>query len=114
MNISAVGTVLEGLGLTLACLTTWQWVERHRMNASHKTAPAGSRVLCFILKIVVYTNDDAASVTDDTEMLHGSRVLAELLSPWAGSGSLVCADSYFKSVQAAEKLLGMGLKCIGV
>jgi hypothetical protein len=46
------------------------------------------------LKLVVSAEDDAASVTDNAEMLHGTRVLAELLLPWTGSGRLVCADSF--------------------
>jgi hypothetical protein len=66
------------------------------------------------LKLVVSAEDDAASATDDAEMLLGTRVLAELVSPWAGYGRLVCADSYFSSVQAAEQRLVMGLKFIGV
>jgi Transposase IS4 len=66
------------------------------------------------LKLVVSAEDDPVSVTYDAEMLHGTRVLAELVSQWAGSNRLVCADSYFSSVQAAEQLQVMGLKFIGV
>jgi hypothetical protein len=66
------------------------------------------------LKLVVAAEDDAAAITEDADMLHGTRVLAELVSPWAGSSRVVCADSYFSSVQAAEQLLSMGLKFIGI
>jgi hypothetical protein len=45
------------------------------------------------LKVVVSAEDDAGSVTYDAEMLHETRVLAELVSPLAGSEGLVCADS---------------------
>lgn len=45
---------------------------------------------------------------------HGGVVLKELVYPWANTGRIVCADSYFASVAAAEALLLIGLKIIGV
>jgi hypothetical protein len=49
-----------------------------------------------------------------TSVGHGTAVLSRLVAPWAGSWRVVCADSYFASVEAARYLLGMGLKFIGV
>ena len=36
-----------------------------------------------------------------TRMLHGTRVLLFLLSPWYNTQWVICADSYFASVGAA-------------
>ena len=50
---------------------------------------------------------------DDGDNLHGCNVLAELVRPWANTDRVVCADSYFASVQAALRLKAMGLRFIG-
>jgi Transposase IS4 len=50
----------------------------------------------------------------DPDVLHGTSVLSYLVSPWSGTNRIVCADSYFASVQGAEHLLSMGLRFIGV
>ena len=47
-------------------------------------------------------------------MLHGTRVLLYLLSPWYDTQSVVCADSYFASLGAAQELIRNGLRFIGV
>jgi Transposase IS4 len=65
------------------------------------------------LKLVV-SKEDEDFEDGDEDMLHGTKVLSELVAAWAGSKRIVCADSYFASVQAAEHLLSMGLKFIGV
>jgi hypothetical protein len=51
---------------------------------------------------------------DEEGMLHGTRALKELISPWSHSDWVVCADSYFASVGAAEHLKLMGFWFIGV
>jgi Transposase IS4 len=84
-------------------------IDRNPENGCElQNSTCGQSGVMLQLKLVVSAEDDAASVTDDAEMFHGTRVLAELVSPWAGSGRLVFADSYFSSVQAAELLLVMG------
>jgi Transposase IS4 len=45
--------------------------------------------------------------------LHGCNVLYDLVKPWANTGSIVVADSYFASVQAAKRLMSIGLRFIG-
>jgi hypothetical protein len=65
------------------------------------------------LKLVVSKEDEDFEDVDE-DMLHGTKVLSELVAAWAGSKRIVCADSYFASVQTAEHLLSMGLKFIGV
>ena len=68
------------------------------------------------LKVVKKEEDysDTESDEDYSSLGHGVKVLKELISPWTGSGRLVCADSYVVSVQAAEIMYHEGLKCIGV
>lgn len=51
---------------------------------------------------------------EEDGMLHGTKVLLHLVSKWAHSDRMVCADSYFASVGAAQKLREIGLKFIGV
>jgi hypothetical protein len=46
--------------------------------------------------------DGAAVITEDADMLNGTRVLTELVSPWVGSGRVVCAD--FPTFQACKQL----------
>lgn len=50
----------------------------------------------------------------DAVLTHGALVLKELVLPWARSGRIVAADSYFASVSAAEELFRCGLRFIGV
>jgi Transposase IS4 len=45
---------------------------------------------------------------------HGTAVLKKLVSPWAFSDQIVCADSYLASVNCCEALMEMGLKFVGV
>ena len=40
---------------------------------------------------------------DDQDNIHNSKkLLKELVTPWANTDRIVCADSYFVSVPAAE------------
>ena len=41
-------------------------------------------------------------------------MLCRLVQPWAGSRRIVCADSYYASVETAEALKSMGLEFIGI
>ena len=41
---------------------------------------------------------------------HGTAVLKRLVSPWVCSDRVICADSYFESVQSAVHLLQLGLR----
>ena len=50
---------------------------------------------------------------ENGDFLHGCNVLVELVRPWANTDRVVCADSYFASVQAALRLKKMGLRFIG-
>lgn len=51
---------------------------------------------------------------EDTGVGHGTAILKRLVRPWAASRRIVCADSYFASVEAAVELRRMGLGFVGV
>jgi Transposase IS4 len=50
---------------------------------------------------------------DDQNLNHGTKILLKLVRPWNNTNRVVCADSYFASVQTAKELLRVGLKFIG-
>jgi Transposase IS4 len=64
---------------------------------------------------VTTTEHERARRTGDEGLLHGTAVLQRIVGPWAGTGRIVTADSYFSSVQAAVHLKNvLGLRLIGV
>ncbi len=64
---------------------------------------------------LVTTAEDAKRRSDNhTHIAHGTAVARRLLTPGAGSGRVVCADSHLASVQTAETILEMGMKFIGM
>ena len=44
----------------------------------------------------------------DDGINHGTKVLADLVKPWAHTSRIVCADSYFSSKQSCDYLRKMG------
>ena len=59
-------------------------------------------------------NQELRFVQTDLQLLHGIRVMKELIEPWNFSDRLVCADSYYASVAAAEELMKFRFRFIGV
>jgi hypothetical protein len=54
-------------------------------------------------------------VEGEDGLLRGTVILKGLLKPWVGQGNrVVCADSYFALIGAAEEPDKMGLGLIGV
>ena len=59
--------------------------------------------------------EEANNITKDHEgMLYGTKVLLKLIDKWVDTDRIVCVDSYFASLPAAETLLRIGLRFIGV
>jgi Transposase IS4 len=81
-----------------------------------QNAACGRSGIMLNISLVTTSEDEAVRIMDEKsgDIGHGTAVLARLVSPWAGSWRVVCADSYFSSVEAAKYLLRMGLKFIGV
>ena len=51
---------------------------------------------------------------EDDGLLHGASVMKELVLPWLHTDRIVCGDSYFASVPAAQMLSRNGMRFIGV
>ena len=80
-----------------------------------QNAACGWSGIMMRLKIVTTATDHKANISAaEQRLFHGTAVLQRLVAPWAGSGRVVCADSYFSSVEAAETLRASGLRFIGV
>ena len=54
------------------------------------------------LRIVNSAKNEEDQQDDRDNLPHGTKVLKELLMQWANTDRIVCADSYFASVPAAE------------
>jgi hypothetical protein len=81
-----------------------------------QNAACGRSGVMIRLKIVKTATEAEAlgANEDDNGLLHGTKVLKELIQPWAFTNRMVCADSYFASVGTAEELLKLRTRFIGV
>lgn len=79
----------------------------------HNTACGRSGVM-LRLRLVKTAAEEALNGERHRETLHGTMILKYLVQPWTMSDRIVCADSYFASVVAAEELMRVGLQFIGV
>ena len=66
------------------------------------------------LKLVKTSGADSTDPSMQSDLNHGTKVLAYLVHPWACSMRTVMADSYFASVQSAQFLCKLGLRFIRV
>lgn len=66
------------------------------------------------MRLHLVTAEADGDTRKDEDLNHGTGVLLDLVEPWRVSNRRVCADSFFASVEAAEKLLQIGLKFIAV
>ena len=84
-----------------------------------QNAACGRSGVMIRLKLVKSSREEA-TLNEDNEiegnqnLNHGTKVLKSLVEPWIRSDRIVCADSYFASVNAVEELTNMGLRFIGV
>ena len=77
-----------------------------------QNAACGCSGVMIRLKLVKSADEEQS--TNNKHCLHGTAVLNKLVLPWRNTNRIVCADSYFASVEAAESLLLVGLRFIGV
>ena len=66
------------------------------------------------LRIVKSAKNEEEQQDDRDNLPHGTKFLKELVMPWANMDRIVCADSYFASVPAAEELWKHGLCFMGI
>ena len=67
-----------------------------------------------LIRIVRSARNEAEHEYDKENLPHGTKLLKELVLPWANTDRIVCADSYFESVPDAEELWSHGLCFVGV
>ena len=63
---------------------------------------------------LVTTAGETAKNAFEGDTNHGTAVLRRLTEPWTGTNRLICADSYFASVETAKWLNSHGLRFPGV
>jgi Transposase IS4 len=73
-----------------------------------QSACCGSSSIMMALRVVKEEHEE------DKTLKHGVKVMLGLLHRWPPKGRVVCADSYFASVQAAVELYKIGWRFIGV
>ena len=54
------------------------------------------------IRIVKSTKNEEDQQDDRYNLPHGTKVLKKIVMIWANTDRIVCADSYFASVPAAE------------
>ena len=54
------------------------------------------------LSIFKSKSNEEEQEDDEDNLPHGTKVLNELVMPWANKYRIICTDSYFTSVPAAE------------
>ena len=57
---------------------------------------------------------DTAHQRQSVYMLHGMKVLIDLVKPWRNTWRTVCSDYYFASIPAINNLDKIGLHFVGV
>ena len=72
-----------------------------------------SRIIMW-LRIVKSAKNEEEQQYDEENIPHGTKVLKELVIPWANTDMIVLADSYFASVPADEELWKHGPRFIGI
>ena len=86
-----------------------------------QTAACGRSGIVIRLKLVKNSEEEdhqqqvtEESAADEQTLLHGASVMKELVLPWLHTDRIVCGDSYFASVPAAQMLSRNGMRFIGV
>ena len=80
----------------------------------NQNSACGWSGLMMRLRIVKSAKNKEEQQDDRDNLPHGTKVLREIVMPWANMDRIVCADSYFASVPAAEGFWKHGLRFIGV
>lgn len=80
-----------------------------------QNSACGKSGVMLCLKLVKTAKEEATTRTEEHEdLLHGTVILKTLIELWNYTDRLVCADSYFASVMAAQELLKIKMRFIGV
>ena len=78
-------------------------MDRKPDNGSEiQNAAYGQSEIMMWLRILKSVNNEEDQQDDEDNIPHGTKVLKELVMPWANTDRIVCTDSYLVSVPAAE------------
>jgi Transposase IS4 len=67
------------------------------------------------MKLVTTVEDESAHAqAASSGLFHSTNVWKELVMPWASTGRIVAAESYFASVGSAGELYNAGIRFFGV
>ena len=90
-------------------------IDRNPENGAEiQNSSYGKSVIMMWLRIVNSAKNGEEQQVDRYNLAHRTKVLKELLMPLANTDRIVCADSYFASVPAAEELWKHEVCFIGV
>lgn len=95
-------------------LPTYRAIDRKPENGCEiKSSACGRSGIVLRLEIVKSPTNDARS-DGNAGLSHGTALTCRLTGPWAHTNRIVCADSYFASVETARVLYDHGTRFIGV
>ncbi len=79
-------------------------IDRKRENGCEiQNSACGRSGIMMRLQLVTKSGEEVSRTTaTESRFLHGNNVLKRLVLPWAATGRIVCSDSYFANVEAAE------------
>ena len=83
-------------------------------RAEIQNSACGRSGITMQIRTMKSMNNEENQKDDRDNLPHDTKVLKELVMSWANTDRIVCADSYFTSVTAAEELWKHGLHFIGV
>ena len=74
----------------------------HEGYCLYHNAACGRLGIKMPLRIVKFARNEEEQEDDEDNLPHGTKVLNELVMPWANKYRIIFTDSYFTSVPAAE------------
>ena len=83
-------------------------------RADIQNAACGRSGFMIRLRIFKSVRNKAEQEDDEENLPRGTKVLKELVLPWANTDRIVCAESYFESVLATEEFCKHGLRFVDV
>ena len=90
-------------------------MERKPKNGAYiQNATCGWSGIMMRILIVKSISHDKEQEDDKDNIPHGTQLMKELMLSWANMYKIVCTDSYFELVPAAEELWKHGICFVGV
>ena len=83
-----------------------------------QNSACGESVVMLQLKLVKHIQEEVKAELgqesgNGDDLVHGCKVLKELIEPWYHTHIVICAEPYFASVSTAKELMRLGMRFIG-